>query len=279
MAQEFIYGCVEDDFSITVEHGDPMPDSPNCVYSACMIWEGVHARQVSITIDNLNCSDTYYGCVNWATKKFRISVPEICSWLCCECGTESFSNSCYATDEVPKAMYVKFSGVKFCNGAPVTDLNDKWICLPRRTGLGYGNYPYGTYGWWRGDSGNQWEFDYRLVYGGTDGRMVVRRNAAAGSRWIFMAHNPVPDPMCFKYSDNMTVDYCAIFGGYDGHFIATECDICVTGTDWVISTDYDVSDTVLNDGACYICIQDHTSSSSDEPGTGANWEDYWEEVV
>jgi len=33
---------------------------------------------------------------------------------------------------------------------------------------------------------------------------------------------------------------------------------------------------VENNGYYYKCIQDHTSSSTTEPGTGADWEEYWE---
>ena len=33
---------------------------------------------------------------------------------------------------------------------------------------------------------------------------------------------------------------------------------------------------VEHNGYYYKCIQDHTSSSTTEPGTGADWEDYWE---
>lgn len=34
-------------------------------------------------------------------------------------------------------------------------------------------------------------------------------------------------------------------------------------------------DYVLNDGATYVCIRDHYSTTTNEPGTGASWEDYW----
>ena len=44
---------------------------------------------------------------------------------------------------------------------------------------------------------------------------------------------------------------------------------------WVISTDYQVDDAVTNGGETYVCIQNHTASATDEPGVGANWEDYW----
>jgi len=36
-----------------------------------------------------------------------------------------------------------------------------------------------------------------------------------------------------------------------------------------------LADYVLNDGSTYICIRDHYSTAADEPGAGANWENYW----
>jgi hypothetical protein len=46
---------------------------------------------------------------------------------------------------------------------------------------------------------------------------------------------------------------------------------------WVSGTSYDmfVNYVCYNDGVDYWCIQAHTASSSNEPGVGANWEDYW----
>ena len=32
---------------------------------------------------------------------------------------------------------------------------------------------------------------------------------------------------------------------------------------------------ILNDGATYVCIRPHYSTTSDEPGTGANWQNFW----
>jgi hypothetical protein len=45
---------------------------------------------------------------------------------------------------------------------------------------------------------------------------------------------------------------------------------------WATSREYLVDDYVQNPGGTfYICTQYHTSSSATEPGSGANWEDYW----
>ena len=45
---------------------------------------------------------------------------------------------------------------------------------------------------------------------------------------------------------------------------------------WLITTPYVVDDLVADGGVDYVCIQGHTSTAADQPGVGANWEDYWE---
>ena len=47
-------------------------------------------------------------------------------------------------------------------------------------------------------------------------------------------------------------------------------------TVWATGNTYEINDVVENNGSYYIAIQDHTSTTDDEPGTGVNWEDYWE---
>lgn len=47
-------------------------------------------------------------------------------------------------------------------------------------------------------------------------------------------------------------------------------------TVWASGETYVVNDVVENSGSYYIAIQDHTSTTDDEPGTGVNWEDYWD---
>ena len=48
-----------------------------------------------------------------------------------------------------------------------------------------------------------------------------------------------------------------------------------SGTAWATSTAYVAGDIRANGGLLYVCHTGHTSSASDEPGVGANWEDYW----
>lgn len=44
---------------------------------------------------------------------------------------------------------------------------------------------------------------------------------------------------------------------------------------WLTSTAYKVGDGVQNDGSAYVCILEHTSGASTEPGTGASWATCW----
>lgn len=45
---------------------------------------------------------------------------------------------------------------------------------------------------------------------------------------------------------------------------------------WLTATDYDAGNMVFNDGSAYVCILDHTSGASSEPGTGGSWTTYWD---
>jgi len=44
---------------------------------------------------------------------------------------------------------------------------------------------------------------------------------------------------------------------------------------WSSGKAYKVDQLVQNGGPTYVCILAHTSSSTDQPGTGANWATYW----
>lgn len=44
---------------------------------------------------------------------------------------------------------------------------------------------------------------------------------------------------------------------------------------WLTSTLYKIGDGVQNDGSGYVCILEHTSGATTEPGTGVDWATYW----
>ena len=47
---------------------------------------------------------------------------------------------------------------------------------------------------------------------------------------------------------------------------------------WASAETYSIGDIVINSSTYYYALQGHTASSSDEPGTGEDWEDYWESL-
>jgi len=50
----------------------------------------------------------------------------------------------------------------------------------------------------------------------------------------------------------------------------------VVESDIIAAANWCDPDVVTNDGETYTCIGDHTSAAATEPGTGANWETFWE---
>lgn len=73
--------------SITVhgrfqDNGTVFCDLPACVeYCAVPVWTGEHAGQVALTLSdatNQDCNDTFYGCVDFATGKFEVLIPDNC---------------------------------------------------------------------------------------------------------------------------------------------------------------------------------------------------------
>lgn len=55
--------------------------------------------------------------------------------------------------------------------------------------------------------------------------------------------------------------------------------LVAAATGWLTATGYVVGDRVSNGGKSYVCTVAHTSGASDEPGTGANYLDFWGEYT
>lgn len=78
----------------------------------------------------------------------------------------------------------------------------------------------------------------------------------------------------FQFDDEQT--YILEFGEGYIRFTRDGGQLSVSGVSaWVTSTAYVASDLVSNGGVNYYCFLAHTSSASDEPGVGVDWQDYW----
>lgn len=49
--------------------------------------------------------------------------------------------------------------------------------------------------------------------------------------------------------------------------------------EWVTATEYEVAQGVENDGSSYRCKADHTAGSTNEPGVGEDWENFWDLIA
>ena len=64
---------------------------------------------------------------------------------------------------------------------------------------------------------------------------------------------------------------------YDGQCVSFENNKCQVAQPWENLTVYDSGRVVIESSYCYNCIQPHTSDIViNKPGSGSNWQDYWE---
>ncbi|KKM17416.1 hypothetical protein LCGC14_1675970 [marine sediment metagenome] len=86
-----------------------------CTLKGCMVWEGVHAGQVAITITGGVCADTYYGCVDVTSGTFEVIIPDNCCDECLNCEWPGeFPFFIEETALIPDTYKVKFSGASNC---------------------------------------------------------------------------------------------------------------------------------------------------------------------
>ena len=129
MATETITGCVDFATGTILFAPNNWCGDGQCIYDSCMVWDGLHAGQVAVTISTLSCDDIYYGCVDFVTSEFKLVVPIRC---CIICDPEYSATDCtvcdyFAADETPMYISATFSGVTRCSDDSVID--DFIVCL------------------------------------------------------------------------------------------------------------------------------------------------------
>lgn len=116
MANQTLIGCI--DFATGLAEFD----QEDCEYSGCMIWQGLHAGQVAVTIDTILCDDIYYGCVIFPGGTFEVVVPD----NCCE-----FGDPCgECVDTPPKCISMSFTDWEACCFSGIADSRMKVYSLP-----------------------------------------------------------------------------------------------------------------------------------------------------
>ena len=81
MADILIYGCVNWATGL-IEFADSGYCGCECIFEGCMVTDGgIHDGQIAVTVLTVNCDDTYYACIDWATGYFELLIPEECCHL------------------------------------------------------------------------------------------------------------------------------------------------------------------------------------------------------
>jgi len=280
-----VYGCVAFPAgTITFENLETCLEQ-----SACIIFEGVHAGQIALTLsgatNNEDCNDTFYGCMNWTTGKFQVEIPTDCCVTYPECPCEPYSDlyyQCYPLDKTPKNLLIRFSDVYDCNDS-LLSINGQWFCIQ---GFGSDNnycaspsegfcisyQPYMTM-----------YYPYRFVSfvflvsveniedccGGDIGNFVYF--CAENSPCATIFPNALIKSQCDTQiacaKSNQTVK------GYGGSCqIITDC-ICLAEL-WATGHNYFVADEVKligSDEVCYRCILPHVSDDTNKPPNLTYW--------
>ena len=312
-----LVGCVNKttgEVEYTFEHlcfgpQESCEDNSACSLLVCFEQSGLNEGQVSLTVLNSLCDDTFYGCLEDTEApnigKFIITIPKECSYLCCGCVDQTFEQDCFANDEVPESMYIKVTGVEQCEGVgagPVSDFNDQWICLPLITDPDF-DCPGNNF------FANQCDLLYQCSeFVGKSGTTYIISYCmdwpfGEGGNTVFAIHdfllplvvsdntyfwwndsgtaNPIAADICVTTGTNLHVSCQLTYFGKNGTFIAVPCAICEDSPAWDKDTTYVVPDLVFHtedeEDICYVCIQGHGPDPDDhEPGVAVDWEEYWE---
>jgi hypothetical protein len=114
-----------------------------------------------------------------------------------------------------------------------------------------------------------------MILSGLTGVLIGNGGSALSDGGSLSDLADVDDDLATGIQDNDIMRYVSSSGEWEKIDIGTLLALLWQGS-WALSTSYTKGQLVENDGAAYICTDDHTSSASDEPGTGAYWADYWD---
>lgn len=299
MADETITGCV----NFTTGQIEFF-QSPGCNYNGCMIWDGVHAGQVSI-VDPGICEDTYYGCVDFSTGEFAISIPDNC------CLLGGLGGNCEYCDSgtTPEYIRLTFTSVLDCdchqrsgspdiwaksNGDMASSINRSggpaWTLKQENLGdnCNYRNVFSGDFGSWLRYNNDvctafltEYDIDTFTIQYNRDERFPITRT-------LFIqvgGTGPDEGSNYFLHFGVTAFSDCMIPSSPVNNDFYTDCqDLtfmnCYSGTCtvqhglslWVIDINYIIGDYVFHDGTVYKCNTAHTSSEVNEPPNLSFWD-------
>ncbi len=266
MADETITGCI--DWSTN----SVKFDQDSCTYTGCIIWSGVHAGQVAVTVVKPTCEDTYYADIDYSTGAWQLTLPD----NCCVPGFNSdrgpFCGKCI--NDTPEWLTLYFSGSTPCSGHTSDECGHGWYHALLQNCDFVGAWQQR---WLIVDEG--YEDDSYIGWDGSVDQFILNIVAndditPSHSRFLFGRDSDdaydCPDVICDTHDDvDQTGVLCGVpsprhcYGGTVklwAHF----------GTAWAEGVSYAVDKVVYIGGVSYICTAAHTSSLANQP-PGAFW--------
>jgi hypothetical protein len=125
-----------------------------------------------------------------------------------------------------------------------------------------------------------------LFYDAATGEMIRNTNEARLGDGCKFNHNTIiakwenypPDKDFSRYASAFAMPFDGSYSGdfeFYNNLIIGEVSNYVSVATWTTDTAYEVNDWVKSGYYGYDCIQAHISNSTNQPGTGSEWRNYW----
>ncbi|NDV19218.1 hypothetical protein GO013_07270 [Pseudodesulfovibrio sp. JC047] len=128
----------------------------------------------------------------------------------------------------------------------------------------------------------EWRLDYepriRAMRTMQNSRPLIGGPAekGAGTRFICPLKDETKRAKLIPFEFSLDQAYIIEAGDSSFRFIMNGGQIIrPTGADWTVDSGFGISVSVNHADSIYRCIQGHTASSENEPGTGGAWESFW----
>jgi len=141
MADITIEGCVNRETGVIIFVGEACDEGD---YTGCIVRVGhpdyaLHPDTVAVEVVEVDCDDTYYGCIDRSTGKFKVKIPDdccippsLCKTLNCECSRTiedpAGEDGCFYPDKVPNIICVEFEGVRKCSDSSLWEDVNQAFC-------------------------------------------------------------------------------------------------------------------------------------------------------
>jgi hypothetical protein len=229
------------------------------------------------------------------TRQIATSVKKLCSSCChwpptwCSCGYNNEEPTCFGENQTPSQLIAIVSGVRLCSTGELAEGINGIYCL---------HYYYvapppyqGAYSCWASSSSYPlivYFPHHPYIRSEPPGVFYFSSVSVISECWTYDDFGLIGPPPCRKVFEGGGPDGCsteyfcdAYYSGYYGGYciILNPCNqLCEDSSIWEIEHNYGINDKVkVNAGGefCYICFADHLSDSTNKPGFGANWSNYW----